>query len=117
MKPLKKEIRSFKHAFVGIYSAVKSETHVKIHVVAAILVVAAGIKFQVTLMEWCVLLLCIGAIISAELFNTAIEKWLDFVYPQKHKTVGFVKDVSAGAVLILAMVSAVIAAIIFIPKF
>ncbi len=116
MKPLKKEIRSFKHAFVGIFSAVKAELHLRLHVLAAFLVVIAGIKFHVSAIEWCVLLLCIGIVISAELFNTAIEKWLDFVYPQKHKTVGFVKDVAAGAVLVLAIVAAIIAGIIFIPK-
>lgn len=116
MKPLQKEVRSFKYAFNGIVGAIKSELHIKFHVLAAVLVIVCGFVFDVSSLEWCVLLLCIGAVFSAELINTAIEKWLDYSHPKQHKTVGFVKDVAAGAVLVLSIISACIAGIIFIPK-
>lgn len=116
MKPVKKEIKSFKHAFNGLFSAIKFELHLKFHVLATGVVLVCGFSFDVSATEWCVLLLCIGIVLSAELFNTAIEKWLDYTHPEQHKTVGFVKDVSAAAVLILSIVAAIIAGIIFIPK-
>lgn len=116
MKQIQKEARSFKYAFNGIFNAIKSELHVKFHALAAILVVVCGFVFDVSSLEWCVLLLCIGVVFSAELINTAIEKWLDYAHPEQHKTVGFVKDVAAGAVLVLSIISACIAGIIFIPK-
>jgi diacylglycerol kinase (ATP) len=110
------QLKSFKYAFSGLAKVIFTERNMQLHVVAAITVLGFGFYYHLTATEWCLITLCIGLVFSAEMFNTAIEKWIDFVHPQHHKTVGFVKDVAAGAVLVLAIAAAVVGLIIFLPK-
>ncbi len=116
LNALAKQVKSFKYAFSGIAKVVLTERNMQIHVVAAITVVGFGFYYHLNTTEWCLVIICIAAVFSAEMFNTAIEKWIDFVHPQHHKTVGFVKDVAAGAVLVLAIAAAVVGLMIFLPK-
>ena len=116
LNALAKQVKSFKYAFSGIAKVVLTERNMQIHVVAAITVVGFGVYYHLTTTEWCLVTICIAAVFSAEMFNTAIEKWIDFVHPQQHKTVGFVKDVAAAAVLVLAIAAAVVGLMIFLPK-
>lgn len=111
-----KQLKSFKYAFSGLGKVMLSERNLQLHAVAAITVVGFGFYYHITATEWCLITLSIAIVFSAEMFNTAIEKWIDFVHPQQHKTVGFVKDVAAGAVLVLAIAAAVVGLIIFLPK-
>ena len=78
-------------------------------------VVIAGFVLGITRMEWMIIILCIGVVIAAELFNTAIEKLVDLVSPQQHPVAGQVKDIAAGAVLVCAATAAIIGLIVFIP--
>ena len=94
----------------------RNEDHALIHAVATVLVVISGFIFGISVSEWCVVLLCIGTVLSAEAVNTAIEKVCDAVTEKYDKRIGIAKDVAAGAVLILAIISVIIAAVIFIPK-
>ena len=66
--------------------------------------------------EWCIITIAIVMVISAELFNTAIETVVDMVSPQKNSQAKLVKDIAAAAVLVLAIGAAVIGIIIFGPK-
>jgi diacylglycerol kinase len=101
-------LQTFKHAIAGIIWAFKKERNLKIHAVAAVLVCLLGLYFEVTNYEWIVLLLCIGLVISAELFNTAIEKTLDLLHPQIDTKVKIIKDISAGAVFVLSIVAVIV---------
>ena len=107
----KKLINSFKYALQGFASSFRTERNMKIHVVATILVIILGIYLKLNLIEWSII-----TIISAELFNTAIETIVDMVSPQKNEKAKLAKDISAGAVLILAIGSAIVGFIIFLPK-
>ena len=80
-------------------------------------VIIAGIVLGITRTEWIMVVMCIGTVIAAELFNTAIEKLVDSVSPERHPVAGQVKDIAAGAVLICAVAAAIIGLIIFIPYF
>lgn len=111
----KKQIRSFGYAWHGLYSCIGREQNLGFHLIATVLVIVAGFLFHITRTEWIVILLCIGMVISAELFNTAIEKLVDLVSPQRHPIAGQVKDIAAGAVLVCACTAAIIGLIIFIP--
>jgi len=71
--------------------------------------------FGITRTEWIVIILCIGVVIAAELFNTAIERLVDLVSPERHPIAGQVKDIAAGAVLVCAVAAAIIGIIIFLP--
>lgn len=115
MNELRKRIKSFVYAFQGIGSFLKKEHNAWIHCIAIVLVTVAGFHFQITRMEWCVVLLCFGLVLAAEAFNTAIERLVNLVSPDFHPIAGDVKDVAAGAVLICAIVAAIIGCIIFLP--
>lgn len=112
----KKMINSFKYAFEGIFTAFKEERNMKIHICIMLLVIIAGFIFKISIVEWFICILLFGIVISAELFNTAIETVVDIVMPEKNEKAKIAKDVSAGAVLVVAIVSAIIGLLIFIPK-
>ena len=109
-------MKSFAVAGKGITTALKNELHLRVHLLAAVLVVLAGWLLHISSTEWMFLLMCMGGVITAELFNTAIEKLVDLVSPEYNTKAGFIKDVAAGAVLISAMIAALVGFIIFIPK-
>lgn len=113
----KKLANSFKYAFEGFISSFKTERNMKIHIFIMMLVIIAGIIFKISKAEWIVCIFCIGLVVSGELFNTSIEKIVDMVMPYKNEKAKIAKDVSAAAVLVLAIASAIIGLIIFMPKF
>lgn len=110
-------LKSFYHAFKGIFFAFKSERNLWIHLICMILVVGLGFYFKIELYEWLICILCIGMVLTAELFNTAIEKIMNFTHQDFHPMVGHIKDISAGAVLLSALAALVAGFIIFLPKF
>ncbi|MEG1563359.1 MAG: diacylglycerol kinase family protein [Bacteroides sp.] len=112
---IKKRLKSFTYAWKGIKGLVSGEHNAWIHLTAATLAVAAGVAFGITRMEWVAVLLCIGGVIAAEAFNTAIERLVDLVSPKQHPVAGKVKDLAAGAVLVAALTSAIVGGIIFLP--
>lgn len=111
----KKQLRSFGYAWKGIRCCVGKEQNLSFHLIATVLVVIAGWQLDITRTEWAILLLCIGMVIAAELFNTAIEKLVDLVSPGRHPLAGQVKDIAAGAVLVCAATAAMVGLIIFVP--
>ena len=111
----KKRYNSFKFAFNGLNSAVRSEPHMRLHILSAIGVIVAGMIFQVTKVEWCLLAGSIGLVITTEIFNTSIETLTNLVSPQHNPLAGKTKDLAAAAVLIAAITAAIVGLIIFIP--
>lgn len=88
----------------------------RIHIIAAVLACIAGFYFEISSVEWVVIILCIVLVISFELINTAIEELCNMVHPEHHPIIKKVKDIAAAAVLVAAIGSVVAALIIFIPK-
>ncbi len=111
----KKRYNSFKFAFRGLNSAMRSEPHMRLHVLSAVAVVAAGFFFGVSKVEWCLLIGCIGLVFTGEVFNTAIETLVNLVSPDFHPLAGKAKDLAAGAVLAASFTAAAVGAIIFLP--
>lgn len=105
----------FKYAFRGILHVIRYERHMWIHMGVAFVVVAAGAIFHLARSEWILIALCMGLVFSAEIMNTAIERIVDLLSPEKQKLAGQVKDLAAGAVLVCALTAAVIGLIIFVP--
>ena len=109
-------IKSFGFAFTGIYELLKSEQNTRIHLLATISALAAGILFRISKSEWCIILIVIALVWASEAFNTAIEKLTDHLFPEQDETARIAKDVSAGAVLVCALTALVCGLIIFLPK-
>mgnify|MGYP000942816355 CR=1 FL=1 len=111
-----KRLYSLKYAYQGIHSMVSEEPNAKIHLAAAILVVIAGLCFDISTTEWLFVVLSIGWVISLELLNTALEQMADFVHTEKNEYIKKIKDLAAGAVLVSAICAFIVALIIFVPK-
>lgn len=109
-------MRRFTDAFNGIFQAIKLEKNIKIHLFVAILVIISGLLFNISLIEWNFIILSIALVLAAEVFNTSIENLCDFVEPKFNEKIGLIKDLAAGAVLILSLASLIVGLIIFIPK-
>ncbi|KKP87783.1 MAG: Diacylglycerol kinase [Candidatus Nomurabacteria bacterium GW2011_GWC2_35_8] len=111
-----KRAQSFAHAFRGIRLFFEMTPNAFIHVFVTVLVVIAGFYFKVSSFEWLVLVLTIGFVFVAEVFNTAIEIDINLTSPEYHPYARDTKDVSAGAVLLASIISVIIGLIIFLPK-
>lgn len=111
-----KVVNSFRYAFTGIKTAIKDERNMKIHLLAAMMVVALGILLHIQVWEWIVCIAWIVLVIGAEMFNTAIENTVDLVTKEYSQFAEKAKDVSAGAVLVIAVGAAVSGVLIFLPK-
>ncbi len=113
---LKRRCLSFKFAIRGIFISIKSQLNMKIHIIAAILAVLIGIYLEISNYEWLIIILVIGLVFSTEMINTSIEALVDLVSPAYNKSAEKVKDISAGAVLISAIIALIAGIIIFVPK-
>lgn len=105
--------RSFLYAVNGIKLFFSAGQNMRINFVAVLVVTAAGLYFHITPTEWCLVVLCFATVIAAEGFNTALEELADLVHPDQHPAVGRLKDLAAGAVLLLTLASAIVAVFIF----
>ena len=106
-------LRGFKYAFCGIIHCIKNERNMRFHTVAALYVLVFARFFDFSREDYILLLLTIGGVISAEMFNTAIEELCDKVSPEYHPLIKFSKDCAAGAVLVLAIFAAVTGFVLF----
>ena len=105
---------TFKNAGRGVRLSLKAERNVRIHIVAAILVIVFALILKMSLTKICILILAISNVMVVEFINTSLEFGLDAVFHNKYsRLVGFAKDVSAGAVIVASFFSAIIGIILF----
>lgn len=109
-------IWSFVFALNGIKKSVLKEPNFRIHIFCTILVIIAGYYFNISSVEWMLVLLCTALMLSMEMINTAIEKLCNVVHREIHPGIKLTKDIAAGAVLVSAIIAAICGGIIFIPK-
>lgn len=108
-------VLSFRYAFSGIVAALKEEPNLKFHFVAGLLVIILSALLNISRQDWLIIIFLIGFVISVELTNTAIEAVVDAFTEKGHPGAKLAKDISAGAVLIAAVTSALIGIMIFLP--
>ncbi|MGB3005090.1 MAG: diacylglycerol kinase, partial [Chitinophagaceae bacterium] len=114
---LKKRWLSVYIATRGFRSFLTTEHNAIIHLLATLTVIVLIILLPVSRLEIILLVIVTGLVWAAELFNTAIEKLIDFISIEKDSKIKFIKDVAAAAVLVAAVVAFIIGCLIFIPKF
>ncbi len=105
-------------ALSGIWQAVKTERNIKIELGFALGVILAGFYFQISKVEWLAIILVIFAVLSAEIFNSAIEGVCNLVRDEDHlgyQETKLIRDIAAGAVMLLAIGSVVLGLVIFLP--
>ncbi|ARV05721.1 diacylglycerol kinase [Polaribacter sp. SA4-10] len=109
-------LRSIKFAVRGMWLLAKTEDSIKAQLFFALIAVILGFYFNISNIEWMLQSLVIGLVLTAEALNTAIEKIADFIHPDYHKKIGFIKDIAAGAPSFAAFTSLIIVGFIYIPK-
>lgn len=101
----------------GMFLLLRTESSIKIQFVIALVVTGAGFYYNISSTEWMIQLISIGMVMGIEGLNTAVEKLSDFVQPEKDPKIGFIKDISAGAVMIVSILASIVGLLIYVPKF
>ncbi|WP_299365432.1 diacylglycerol kinase [Winogradskyella sp.] len=109
-------LKSIGFAFKGMLILIRTESSIKIQVFIAIGVTVAGFYFDISSTEWMIQIAMIGLVMSIEGVNTAVEYIADFIHPDHHPKIGLIKDISAGAVFIAAIIAVIVGSIIYFPK-
>lgn len=110
-------LKSVKYAFLGAVKLITTEHSVMVQFAIGIGMGILGFVMQISSFEWIMQTFAIGLVMSIEGLNTAIEKIADFIHPQFHEKIGFIKDIAAGAVFFAAMTAIAIGLLIYVPKF
>ena len=109
-------LKSVGYAFKGMLLLLKTDASIQIQFCIAIIVTITGFVLNITSTEWIMQCFAIGLVMSVEGVNTAIEAIADFIHPEHHEKIGFIKDIAAGAVFIASIAATIIGLIIYIPK-
>lgn len=107
--------QSLSHALSGLIILPKYERNSRFHLLATALVILVSILVHISLIEWTLIILVIFSVWIAEAFNTSLEQVFDVVEPRENKLVKAGKDISAGAVLLTAILSVIVGIIILGP--
>ena len=109
-------LRSMTFALKGMWLLITTEDSIKAQLFFGLIATGLGFYFNISTTEWMIQCLVIGLILVAEALNTAVEKVADFVHPNYHVKIGFIKDIAAGAPAFAAFTSLILAGIIYLPK-
>jgi diacylglycerol kinase (ATP) len=109
-------VRSIGVALRGAFLLVRTEGSIKVQVMIMLVVTGAGIYYDISATEWMLQVLAIGLVLGVEGVNTAIEKLSDYVQPQFDQKIGFIKDISAGAVMCVSIAASIVGLIIYVPR-
>jgi diacylglycerol kinase len=106
----------FRDAFRGLKLGIRGHSSFSVHFFFAALVIAAAIVFHCEFLEWCVLIACIGMVLTAELVNSAIETLFHGLDERTKARVSATLDIGAGAVLLASITAVVIGCIVFLHR-
>ena len=109
-------LKSLTFAFKGAYKLITTEHSVMVQSTIVLLMIIAGFVFHISRIEWMLQILAFGLVLAIESINTAVEKIADFIHPEFHEKIGFIKDIAAGAVMFAAAAAFVIGLLIYVPK-
>ncbi len=113
---IRNRFKGFYYAFKGALLLLRTESSIQVQFCIAILITAAGFYFGISPMEWIAQTLAIGLVMGIEGVNTAVEKLSDYIQPERDPKIGFIKDISAGAVMFAAIAASIVGLIIYVPR-
>lgn len=108
-------LKSFRYAAQGFLFILRYEHNARIHLFISGLVLIMGFLLHIKRLEWVLVLLCMGLVLTAEMINTTIEKLSDIVSPEKNEQIRVIKDISAAVVLLSSFIAMIAGFIIFVP--
>ncbi len=109
-------LKSVKYTIVGAKKLLTTEHSVMVQASIGVLLIFAGFYFDISREEWMMQILATGLVLAIEGMNTAVEKICDFIHPNYHERIGFIKDIAGGAVLFAALSSIAVGLLIYVPK-
>ena len=109
-------IKGIGYAFRGAWLLVRTESSIQIQVVIAGIMPVAWFYFEISQTEWILQIFAIALVLGVEGLNTAIEKMSDYIQPEFDEKIGFIKDISAGAVMLVSLAASIVGLIIYGPK-
>lgn len=110
-------LKSVGFALKGAYKLITTEHSVMVQSSLAVVLIIAGFVLHISREEWMMQILAFGLVLGIESLNTAVEKIADFVHPEFHNKIGFIKDIAAGAVMFAALAAIAVGLLIYVPKF
>jgi diacylglycerol kinase (ATP) len=110
-------LKSIGFAFRGAIKLITTEHSVMVQSSLAVIMIIAGFVFHISREEWMMQILAFGLVLCIESMNTAVEKKADFIHPEFHDRIGFIKDIAAGAVMFAALAAVAVGLLIYVPKF
>ena len=114
--PPRSWLQKFRDAFRGLAWGVRGQTSFCVHLVPAVVVLAAAAVFRVSGVEWCLLLLCITVVLTAEMFNSALERLAKAIDRRENGYIAVALDISSAAVLVATIGATVVGAVVFLPR-
>ena len=108
-------LKSLKFATLGAYKLITTEHSIMSQSILALALIGMGFYFQISRIDWMFQIFAMGLVLSIEGLNTAVEKTADFIHPDYHEKIGFIKDIAAGAVFFAAVASKIIIIFIYYP--
>jgi len=109
-------LRGFVYAGRGFWYVVRTQRNMRVHLVAAVAAVTAGLVLRIGAAQWACVALAIGMVLSAEIFNTVVEAIIDLQMPQLHPLAKVAKDGAAAAVLVASVAAVGVAIAVFVPR-
>ena len=110
------KLLAFRYAWQGIDYMLRTQVNAWIQIGIATIVLAVGLAFGLSAVEWCVVVLAMAAVWISEALNTALEAVVDLASPGRHPLAGRAKDVAAGSVLVAVAAAAMVGLLIFGPR-
>jgi len=111
-----KTIRSFRHAFAGMYHALQNHQNLKVHIAAAVFTTIITIFLDIPKVEFLMVVFAIMFVIFAEMVNTSIEEMTDLITQEHRQEAKIAKDIASAAVLIASIFAIVVALVVFVPR-
>lgn len=109
-------LKSFRYAWQGIKYCFNSEKNFRIQLAISSITFLSGMVCRISTVEWLAILFCSALVLGLEMVNTTIEKLSDTITRTIHPVIKEVKDIAAGAVCLVSVISLLIGCIIFLPK-
>lgn len=110
-------LKSVGYAVKGCYNLLTTEHSLMVQFTLSIILIIAGFYYNISREEWMIQILAFGLVLAVESLNTAVEKIADFIHPEFHDRIGFIKDIAAGAVFFAAIAAISVGLLIYVPKF
>jgi diacylglycerol kinase len=106
----------FRDAFRGVRSGIRGQNSFQVHIFMAVAVIIAAALMRMDLLRWCLLLLCIAGVLTAEMINSALERFAKGVEKDNNPQIGEALDTASAAVLFASLGAALVGSIIFLGR-